>query len=53
LGKVMEGWTTIATTKDTQERLSKKKIVKAPGKMENYNDVIRREMNMPEEGDTT
>lgn len=48
-GRNMPGWTTIATTKDTKDRLTKKKQVKEAGKMENYNDVIRRCMDMPEE----
>jgi hypothetical protein len=40
-------WTTIATRRDTQTRLSSLKKVKAPGKLDNYDDVIRRGFDMP------
>jgi len=46
-GKNMDGWSTIATRIDTKERLFKMKTLKAPGKLENYDDVIRRGMDMP------
>ncbi len=47
MGKAIDEWTTIATHKDTKKRLFDLKTIKAPGKMDNYDDVIRREMNMP------
>jgi len=43
----MDGWTSIAARKDTKMRLLKLKTAKAAGRMENYDDVIRRGMNMP------
>jgi hypothetical protein len=48
---MMKDLTTIAVQKDTQKRLSDMKIVKKPGHLENYDDVIRRKMNLdaPEE----
>ena len=40
-------WTSIAVVKDTHDRLEGMKTIKAPGKMENFDDVIRKGMNMP------
>jgi hypothetical protein len=46
-----EVWTSIAARKDTKQRLFDMKKLKAAGKLENYDDVIRRGMNMPEIAD--
>jgi hypothetical protein len=40
-------WTSIAVIEDTHSRLEEMKTIKAPGKMENFDDVIRRKMDMP------
>lgn len=40
-------WTSIAVVEDTHSRLEQMKKIKAPGKMENFDDVIRRGMDMP------
>ena len=48
----MEDSTTIAVQKDTQKRLSGMKIVKKPGRLENYDDVIRRSLKFDESEDT-
>jgi hypothetical protein len=45
--KIPDKWTTIATHTDTKKRLYEMKIIKEPGKIENYDDVIRRKLNMP------
>jgi len=47
MGRDKDEWTTIATKKDTKKRLSEMKEMKSPGEIENYDDVIRRKMNMP------
>jgi hypothetical protein len=39
-------WTSIAVRKDTHKNLEELKIVKSPGKIENFDDVIRRGMKM-------
>lgn len=46
-----EDWTTIGVKKDTHSKLEGMKIVKSPGRLENFDDVIRRKMDMdtPEE----
>ena len=43
----MKDWTSIAVRKNTHNRLEEMKVVKAPGKIENFDDVIRRGMDMP------
>lgn len=40
-------WTAIAIHGDTKDKLADMKRMKARGKLENYDDVIRRGMNMP------
>jgi len=45
--KATKDWTSIAVRDDTHTRLTDLKTIKEPGKMENYDDVIRRGMNMP------
>lgn len=39
-------WTTIPVKKDTHDQLEEMKILKAPGKIENFDDVIRRGMKL-------
>lgn len=41
-----EDWTSIPVKRKTHDHLEGMKIVKAPGKLENFDDVIRRGMNM-------
>ncbi len=41
-------WTSIAIKRDTHGRLETMKTVKSPGKLENFDDVIRRGMKMPD-----
>jgi hypothetical protein len=45
-----KGWTSIAVQNDTQEKLADMKKIKKPGRIENYDDVIRRELKF--DGDT-
>ena len=40
-------WTSIAVQKDTHDKLEEMKTVKSPGKIENFDDVIRRKTGMP------
>lgn len=47
-GTDKEAWTSIAARKDTKKRLLEMKKMKSPGQLENYDDVIRRGMNMPD-----
>lgn len=45
--RVPVDWTTVSVRNDTHDRLEEMKTVKAPGKIENFDDVIRRGMDMP------
>lgn len=46
-------WTSIAIKRDTHGRLETMKTVKSPGKLENFDDVIRRGMKMPQDTKST
>lgn len=49
--KKTEKWTTIAVREKTHSRLESMKMVKSPGKMENFDDVISRSIGLePEPG---
>lgn len=41
-------WTSIAVRGNTHDTLKSMKRIKAPGKFENFDEVIRRGMGMPE-----
>jgi hypothetical protein len=40
-------WTSIAVRNNTHDTLEQMKRIKSPGKLENFDDVIRRGMNIP------
>lgn len=45
--KWTDKWTSVAVKKETQSQLKEWKQLKAPGEMENFDDVIRRKTGMP------
>lgn len=45
--KLVQIWTSIAVRKDTHRILEGMKEIKAPGKLENFDDVIRRSIEAP------
>lgn len=49
----MKGWTTIAVREETHKGLTEMKEIKSPGKLENYDDVIRRLMGWSDRTDET